>query len=367
MHLLDRLLFRGYLKSYLFCFVILLTLYIIVDLFTNLDDFTEQNSKLFTVLQQIATYYSYWVWLIFDRLSEVIVVLAAAFTVALLQRNNELLPLLSAGVPTRRVIFPVLAAACAMLGITIANQELIIPRIGEQLTFQRSDVYGEQHMPVRGCYEPHNGIHLDGRAATRKGSVVHSFYLTIPDTVAGYIVHMEAREAHYVPPKEGEPYSGGWLLVDTKPERLEGWKNPVMEMIDPGKFFLFTRKVNFDNLTRSRKWYQYASTYNLSAELKHPDSTRLAAMSVLFHFRLTRPILGIILVIMCLAVILRDQNRNVFISAGMCLVLCGMFFAAKFACQSLGDSEYLAPALAAWLPVFMFGPFSFVMFDSMHT
>ncbi|MGE3805409.1 MAG: LptF/LptG family permease [Gemmataceae bacterium] len=366
MHLLDRLLFRSYLKSYLFCFVILLTLYVIVDLFTNLDDFTSQNSKLLAVLKQIGTYYGYWVWLIFDRLSEVIVVLAAAFTVALMQRNNEMLPLLSAGVSTRRVVMPVLAAALAMLGLTIANQELIIPKIGQQLTYQKNDVYGEQQIPVIGDYEP-NGVHLDGHFASRKDKVVRNFSLTIPDNIVGYIVHMTAREAYYIPPVAGEPLSGGWLMVGTQPERLQGWKHPVLEMIDPGKFFLHTRRVNFDQLTRHRKWYQYASTVKLREELNHPDSTRLAAMAVLFHFRLTRPILGMILVIMCLAVILRDQNRNVFISAGMCLVLCGMFFAAKFACQSLGDSEYLSPALAAWLPVFLFGPFSFVMFDSMHT
>src|SRR5439155_18461899 len=102
-------------------------------------------------------------------------------------------------------------------------------------------------------------------------------------------------------------------------------------------------------------------------ELSRPDSTRLAAMAVLFHMRLSRPILGMILVVLGLAVILRDQNRNVFISAGLCLLLCGLFFAAQFACKGLGDYEYLSPALAAWLPVLVFGPFGFAMFDAIHT
>ena len=33
----------------------------------------------------------------------------------------------------------------------------------------------------------------------------------------------------------------------------------------------------------------------------------------------------------------------------------------------LGDHDLIAPALAAWLPVLIFGPPAFVMFDSMHT
>jgi lipopolysaccharide export system permease protein len=101
--------------------------------------------------------------------------------------------------------------------------------------------------------------------------------------------------------------------------------------------------------------------------LQRPESTRLAAMAVLFHMRLTRPLVGMVLVFLGLSVILRDQNRNVIISSGLCLVLCGVFFAAGYACKMLGDNEYLNPALAAWMPVLGFGPFAVVMFDAVHT
>ena len=72
-----------------------------------------------------------------------------------------------------------------------------------------------------------------------------------------------------------------------------------------------------------------------------------AMIAVLFHSRLTRPLLGMVLVVMGLSVILRDQTRNVIISSGMCLVLCSIFFAGLYTCKMLGDSEYIAPALAA--------------------
>ena len=90
-------------------------------------------------------------------------------------------------------------------------------------------------------------------------------------------------------------------------------------------------------------------------------------MAVLFHMRLTRPILGMVLVFLGLSVILRDQNRNVIISSGMCLVLCGVFFGINYTCKMLGDNDYLSPALAAWMPVLISGPFCLVMFDAVHT
>ncbi len=120
-------------------------------------------------------------------------------------------------------------------------------------------------------------------------------------------------------------------------------------------------------LTRNQNWFQMVATWNLLRELNKPDSTRLAAIAVLFHTRVTRPLLGMVLVLMGLSVILRDQNRNVFISSGLCLVLCAVFFAACYMSKTAGDYEFISPAAAVWGPVLVFGPFSIVLFDAVHT
>jgi lipopolysaccharide export system permease protein len=368
MKLLDRVLILNYLKSYLVCLTSLLGLYIIVDLFTNLDDFATHHHGLQAMVTAIANYYGYRATQIFDRLCEPIVLLAAMFTVAWMQRNNELLPLLSAGVSTRRAVRPVLLSACLMLSLGVLNQELVIPRIADRLMSDRGDPDGDKEIHViQGGFEP-NGIHIEGASAVRKQKLVREFDCFIPDTVAGgNPVNLHAKTAIYKPRVRGKR-SGGWLLTETHPLQLENVAQPqVLELINPGKYFLYTQEVDFDTITRDHKWYQFASTLRLRDELNKPDSPRLAAMAVLFHMRLTRPVLGLILVFLGLSVILRDQNRNVFISAGMCLGLCGFFFVACFACQQLGNNDILAPALAAWLPVLLFGPLAFVLFDAIHT
>src|SRR5437016_4646322 len=142
--LLDRMLTFSYVKAYLICLVSMLGLYVVVDLFMNIDDFAESQHGLVAVLLRIGRYYGIRVTQIFDRLCEAIVLLAAMFTVAWIQRNNEILPLLSAGVPTRRVIRPVLLAACTMLGLSVLNQEFIIPRIATYLLAERQDPLNEK-------------------------------------------------------------------------------------------------------------------------------------------------------------------------------------------------------------------------------
>jgi lipopolysaccharide export system permease protein len=365
--LLDRMLVRSYMKAYLICLVSLLSLFIVVDLFTNLDDFTQGHRGLVSVLKHIGIYYSYKIAQVFDRLCEAIVLMAAMFTVAWIQRNNELLPVLSAGVSTRRMVRPVLLAACAMVGLSIANQEFVLPRVDNYILENRRDLEGTHDIPVSAAFES-NGTHISGKTANRRLLTVKNMTCVIQDKNSrDSLTRMQAREARYVPPGDG-PNSGGWLLIGTQPENLDDVPCPEnLKKIYNGRFFLKTQEVDFETVTRQRNWWMFMPTWRLYDEMYKTDPQRLASVAVLFHMRLTRPVLGLILVFLGLSVILRDQNRNVFISVGLCLILCALFFLAGFFFKHLGDHEYLSPALSAWMPVLAFGPLSFVMFDAIHT
>jgi lipopolysaccharide export system permease protein len=359
MKLIDRVLFTAFLKAYLLCLVSLLSLYVIIDLFTKLDDFADQVHGLWPLIRHIAEYYGYQVIRIFDQLCEAIVLLAAMFTVAWVQRNNELLPMLSAGVPTRRVLRPILFGATLMVGLGVANQELMIPRVADALLADRADQSGNKVVGVQGAFEP-NLVHIDGERALRKGLEVSPFYVTLPEQMTGQLLHLSAKRANYLPER------GAWLMEDTTPPTLEN-PPPILESTDPGRYYLKVQEVSFDVLTRNKNWYMFAATDRLRKLLYRADGRPQPAIAVLFHMRLTRPILGVLLVVMGLSLILRDPNRNVFVGVGLCLVMCVVFFGASFACRQIGEMELLAPALAAWLPVLFFGPFAFALFDAIHT
>lgn len=363
---LDRLVILAYIRSYLICLTSLLSLYIIIDLFTNLDDFFSSGKGLMAGLENVARYYLYRSAQIFDRLCEPILLLAGAFTIAWMQRNNELLPLLSAGVPTRRILRPVFLGALGFLALGVANQELVIPRIADMLQRQRNDMDGQQDQPVQATYDG-NGIHIEGHKAMRASRRVIEFHCTIPDGQGNGLMHLSAAEAHYIPPGDG-PYTGGWLLTGTVPAEVPDWNNAKLaRQVAPGQWFLYTRDADFEALTRNGTWFMLFSTARLNDLLHRTDSRRLEAMAVLFHMRLTRPILAALMLVMGLAIVLRDPSRHVFVSAGWCLVLCAAFFGVTFGCKFLGDHELIAPALAAWLPVMLFTPPAVVMFDAMYT
>jgi lipopolysaccharide export system permease protein len=361
---LDRMFLVNYLRSYLIVLTSLLSLYVIVDLFTNLDDFSGGGFQ--AMLERIVRYYSTRISQIFDRLSEAITLLGATFTVAWMQRNNELLPQLSAGVPTRRVIRPVIVGSIATLLLGPLNQEFIIPRIAEDLTRTRDDLEGERPTQVKGAFDP-TGVHIEGAQAFRGERKIAGLFVVLPVDAPGGMAHLSASEAYYIPPV-GSPRSGGWMLFHTKSSLPEDRVLPPnLERLGYEKYFLRTKEVDFDAVTRGGSWYLYASTPKLREILSRPDQRRQPAVAVTFHMRITRLLVGAILVLLGLAVILRDQNRHVFINAGLCLVLCAIFYATVYGCKYLGDNDFVSPPLAAWLPVLIFGPVAVALIDAIHT
>ena len=366
MTILDRMLFLSFVRAFLICITSTLSLYIIVDLFTNLDSFASRSEGLGSFMRNIAEYYGYRIIEYTDRLAEVITLLAAMFTIAWMQRSNELLPLLSAGVSTKRVIRPILLGACLLLSLATLNQEFVIPEISDVLMLDRDDPQGERKIMVQSAYDS-SGSQFEGVWGHRKDKSVEYLYVTLPETSSSRMIHLSAANARYIPTGP-EKLSGGWLLTGTTPRELDPQNKPEMvEMLDPGRYFVRTKTVEFETLTRHPKWYMYASTSRINELLQESDGRRQNLLAVIYHMRLTRPIVGLILVVMGISTILRDQTRNVFISAGLCLFMCASFYGVIFAGRFLGSADYLPPALAAWLPVVLFGPLAFAWYDAIHT
>jgi lipopolysaccharide export system permease protein len=367
---LDRMFLISFFRSYAIVFTSLISLYVVLDLFTNIDTFNRAGGGFVGTTRHIFAYYSTQIALIFDRMAESITLLAAMFTVSWMQRNNELLPQLSAGIPTRRVIRPVLLGAAITLSFGPLNQEFVIPQIADRLVAPKDDLEGSKAIALMGAYDP-SGVHIEGMAGFRKDRKVIRFYATFPETLPNGqpspsgMVHLTAEEAVYYPPGPGEE-DGGWILKDTKPSMLDPLP-PNLRMIDPGKYFLKTVDTDFAAVSRGSGWFLYARSGKLREVLARPEPRRQSKVAVLFHMRITRPIGGALLILLGLSIILSNPNRHVFISSGLCMGIAVGYHVCLLGCKYLGDSGYVSPPLAAWLPILIYGPLMLASVDSIHT
>ncbi len=147
MRILDRYVIVNFLKNYLISFFVLVGMYVVLDMVFNFEDFVPTQaatgSSFDTLLQTIVAvgdYYFYQSFLIFVHLSGVIPVVAAAFTLIRLSRNNELTAIMASGVPLLRVAAPVIGVAVLLNALLVVNTELVIPQMIPKLVRKHDDV-----------------------------------------------------------------------------------------------------------------------------------------------------------------------------------------------------------------------------------
>ena len=390
LRILDRERYWAFIKAYFICFFALVGLYVVIDAFSNLDEFEEWAATTPQLFYNMGRYYLIKMSVMYDQMSGIISMMAAIFTVTWMQKNNELLAMLAAGISTQRVIRPVLISAVIVSSLAIINQEYIMPPLAEEL--QRApDDNGARKVQVY-MQEDTNGVTIAGNDADRATRTITKMAVTIPVRVAGKLIEISAYEATYVPPdRPGVPLSGGWLLRDsrfllpmpskdslnnmthgvlTKVENVAGYPEPVESFVNRANalnLFLKT-DLTFGTMTRSRRWYQFAGTPDLVRAISSPTNMGdRVDIQVFLHGRLIRPLLGFNLMLLSLPLVLGGAGRNMFVNLGMSLGTSGVFYSANFMSQYLGSHGVLSPEQAAWAPLIVFGTVASARWGSIRT
>ncbi len=82
------------------------------------------------------------------------------------------------------------------------------------------------------------------------------------------------------------------------------------------------------------------------------------------HFRFTNPVINVIILLLAAPLIISREPKSVFMQMLKGLAVIVGAFGLAFTAQQLGSEN---PLLAAWLPVFMFGPLAVLILDSVKT
>lgn len=375
--IIDRYLLRQFLQVFAICFVSLTGLYVVFDAFTNLDEFlryADQNGRL---MQVMAEFYAYRSVLFFDRMGAMLAMVAGMFTLTWFQRHNELVALMAAGISRRRVIVPVIVASIVISLASAASRELVIPSLREDLSRDARELVGDTAVEFHPRYDHTTDIRFNGRALyTRERRISQPNFL-LPVGLDQHGKQLSAEDAFYQPADASIGRPSGYLFRGvTQPKELLaasslslGERRVLITPADapawlkPGECFVAS-DVSFEQLAGGKRWRQLSSTVELIGGLHNPSLEPGADVSVLVHSRLVQPLLDMTLVFLGLPLVLRRENRNMFLAIGLCMGLVISFIGVVELCKIIGEI-YLVPAsLAAWLPLMIFGPMAVAMYDT---
>jgi len=362
-NLLDRYLLRRYWQGFIVTFLALFGLYVVLDVFSNLDEFGKSSGGGFNVVREMLWYYLIRACAFFSSVGSMISVLAALMALALLLRNGELNPILSAGIPTYRLAVPLLIGNVIISSLLVLNQEFLIPRIADQLQVKPGQGV-DTNEKIRPAWDHSSNVQiLSGKMylSDRRLSDAE-FVLPVPELV-GQLTTIHSDHAVYRV-KSDTQQNGGWYLTNASPLFSElSLTSRGREVVLPGdrrEDLLIVTDINFEQLSNRNKFFENLSTRELMENARNPSFSLLSlrAQTVHLHSRMTRPLFNLLLLLMVIPVIVRKESRGLVTSLGFSLGATTTALGLQQCCTYLAQAGLIRLDLAAWLPVMVCGVLS---------
>jgi lipopolysaccharide export system permease protein len=364
---IDRYILRAFTYSYVVSVVIMISLYIVLDLFANIDEFTQGDKKTAQIIAEIGSYYFYHSFMYFAQVAGVITLVAASFTLARMQRTNELIAMLAGGVSLYRVALPIIVAGVGFNLLWVVDQEIIIPRIADKLVLGHDEANGKRSFSLwflKDLRDKKNTL-LSAMVYNPNEKKMEQMIAMERDDQGQIIAKISADEANW------DEQKGCWALTrGTRYARSFDQAEFVIAAQmgrQPLDFYYSEWRPEDLLLRQTTNWTWFLSVSQLTDLLKKPHLVpNMNEVVSARHIRLTQPIINMLLLLLGLPFFLNREPHNVLVSVGMCLMVAVSCFILSFISQTLASSS-LHPALAAWLPIMVFGPLSAILLENVKT
>jgi lipopolysaccharide export system permease protein len=306
----------------------------------------------------MATYYLFQSSLFLDMVGPMLSVIAVMVVFATLYRNSEIHPLLAAGIPTYRLIVPLLVGTVLVVGVLVVNRELVIPRIHHHLRAPRSEDKALTQ-DVQPIYDHATQIWIGGDQLVRGANRLKGAEFDLPQGIADDLTPLRAQVATYHAATSGKP--AGWHLQDVQPQRdqlrlSERGQRVVLAMPNADDLFIVI-DVSFSQLSNHGKSYVYASTAELFRQIKNPSSGNSSVRSLTLHFhsRLIQPLMSMVVVFVVVPLIVRKEGLGLVSNIAICTAVMGLLFGVTQLGLYLGNVNFVSPSLAIGAPVIFSG------------
>jgi lipopolysaccharide export system permease protein len=369
--IVDRYLLRLFVWTLFVCVFSVSGMFVLTDAIINSDELTTaaknapQGAARF-----FFEYYLPRVLAFIDNYGGVTGMGAAMVALTLLARSNEQTALVAAGIPPRRFALPMIWGAICVSVLCAANREFALPHYRDQLRLTAQDLQKGASRKGYPRYDQKTQVLIRAERLAPLERRIEAVSLRLPPELKPWGIEINAYEGWFMDadPKDNRP-AGIKLKHITRPVghhifdsgAINGehiiWSAKDHPWLEPNECYVVTG-VTFDQLSGSSQWARYLSSYELVKGIRSGELDYANDIMVILHLRLVQPLIDISLSLLGIALVLYGSQRNVWGVVGMALVVVIGFFVLSLGCQAAGSSGLISATLAAWLPLFIFGPFA---------
>lgn len=367
MTILDRYLLVLFFKIFLICLISFIGLFMVIHMSTNLDELAEHGEEAGGTGKVVLDFYLPRALDIFDRTAGILILIAAIFSLGLIERRREMTAVQSAGIPKSRLVRPIIFASLLIIGISIVNREFWIPQVREDLVKTPRNWNDDGAVTFNVQKDPATGLLIRGGELFVKDKKIIQPDIQLPIYLHETIGKIGAEYATIEPANEMRP-AGLYMHQVFVPEKIADvesiqfndrtivYTSKDHSWLRPRQCFIAV-DVDAKEMAYGKQLARYATLPEMMESLRKPRMWFGHRQQVDVHARILRPFMDLTLLLLGLPLAIGRTGQNVFTSTGFCLLIVIVVQVSSVVFHSLGSLSLIKPAaLSAWLPVLVFFP-----------
>ena len=355
MRRLDRYVSWQFIRTVLFAIVAFSTIFILVDMIENLDDFIDQNVEPHI----IALYYAYFLPRIFSLMVPVAMLLSALFVVGKLSNNNEMTIIKCGGVSLYRFMVPLLGIGLVVSLLMLGFDGWLVPRINAaRVNLEREHL--KKHRELRARYnlffqESDNRIltleYFDEETMTARRVKVQRFDAQDPTVMLGRI---DAKRM------EWKEHTGSWVMYEgVRREFNPDTTLPVQQREVVAGFDSLAMGPMLVTPTIILRMQQKPEEMELEAFREYIERQRMAGSDIArllvdYHGKIAFPFASLIVVFFGVPFASVKRRSGLAVQFGISIFLLFIYMVSQKLSQIFGYNGNIHPLLAAWFPNLLF-------------
>jgi len=368
MKILDRYILKHFILNFLFGILSFVVIFILVDLFENLDKFIDNNLSI----PQVIYYYYLFLPEIIKLITPLSILLASLFTISRFINFSEYTAMKSAGISIYRYLLPILIFGIILTGFSIYFNGWIVPRSNsKKFDFERNylkrNIITNQVMNLH-FQDKQNRIISIGQY----DKLTQSCYnVTIaefnPDTLTQLTFRIDAKQMIWDNAKKD------WQLVSVF-QRFFDNKSDKEKIIFSSSIYAnqldYLKKINItpDLITKRQLRpeelnLQEFRTFINNLKLSGLDATK---SEVDYYSTISFPFSILVTIIFGVSVSSNTRRGGAALQFGISIIVCFIYLGFVKISQSFGYNGDISPILTAWLANITFSIVSIINFYRLH-
>lgn len=302
------------------------------------------------------------------RILPVAVPMAAAFALARLSRHQELVPLVTAGVPMRRVVRPILLAGVVIVGAMLAAKATVVPQLSRQ-NQALGRLLTKRH-PDRIAQVPHvHDLESGGGGSVRLSAAaflpikqrLEDAWVTRRDAGGRLVEMLRYPELAWRESPAGWVATQGGVRIPMAGEEAGRLREPLPAgSVAP----LVSRVELVEILCEADNSLGLSFAQSEALMRAHPGNPALA---VRHHEQWTLPIATLVLLGLTLPLCVRLGRGSVLPGLAGALGMAALYFGASRLCADLAGLGTVHPLVLAWMPTVAFGSLAVALLATMRS